>query len=183
MTDRLYRDDVARLIGIKRTSLGRVPLPEPDGHIAHGSRTRPWWWESTIIKWIASRPGRGWRRGRLDYLDGPDKSVRVVAEMTGLSTWRVRDICRKLGIPVRNVGRTWMISPDGVDRIAQYGELAHEDGRSQHGVRRSQERERAIEHAIDLYAQGYSLRRAGAEVGVSGQAVLNWLRERGKPTR
>lgn len=42
---------------------GRVTpsmAPLPDGQ--YDERT-PWWWESTIDEWNASRRGRGWRAG------------------------------------------------------------------------------------------------------------------------
>lgn len=59
---KLYRKDVAEMLGIKWRSLGGVRrLPEPDGREIEGGYARPWWWESTIVAFRASRPGRGGR--------------------------------------------------------------------------------------------------------------------------
>jgi hypothetical protein len=41
-----------------RGYVARGQAPKPDGH--HDART-PWWWESTVDRWKASRPGRGAR--------------------------------------------------------------------------------------------------------------------------
>lgn len=46
----------ARAAGRETPSLA----PPPDGQ--YDART-PWWWESTIDEWNASRRGRGWRAG------------------------------------------------------------------------------------------------------------------------
>ena len=35
-------------------------LPSPDGTLGN----RPWWWQSTIDQWQATRPGRGVGGGR-----------------------------------------------------------------------------------------------------------------------
>jgi hypothetical protein len=61
---KLYRTDLAALIGIRTDSLQRANPPEPDGRDIEDGHARPWWWESTARAWIASRPGKGWRGKR-----------------------------------------------------------------------------------------------------------------------
>jgi hypothetical protein len=61
---KLYRADLAALAGIKVDSLQRANPPAPDGRDIDGSHARPWWWESTAKRWLAARPGKGWRRSQ-----------------------------------------------------------------------------------------------------------------------
>jgi hypothetical protein len=68
---KLYNDDVAALLGITpatwrrynaATSNGhRRQAPPPDGTDIQRGHARPWWWETTIRTWQASRPGPGTR--------------------------------------------------------------------------------------------------------------------------
>ena len=55
---------VADLIGAKRETIHRYhvrgDMPPADEHV---SRT-PLWREETIKKWMATRPGHGWRAGK-----------------------------------------------------------------------------------------------------------------------
>lgn len=60
---KLYRVDMAELAGINIRSLGRANLPEPDGHDMERGHARPYWWEPTANEWLASRRGKGWRKG------------------------------------------------------------------------------------------------------------------------
>lgn len=65
VVDKLYRADVAALVGILPTSLGRAKLPPPDGYDIESGHARPWWRKATAQEWKANRPGRGnWRRSR-----------------------------------------------------------------------------------------------------------------------
>jgi hypothetical protein len=69
MGDRkLYIEDAAQLAGVTAATWrgycteapGRQrQAPAADGTDIQGGHARPWWWESTIEAWIASRPGRG----------------------------------------------------------------------------------------------------------------------------
>lgn len=60
---KLYREDVAELLGIKVRSLGRAGLPPRDGTDLEGGHARPFWYETTITRWLPERPGKGWRAG------------------------------------------------------------------------------------------------------------------------
>ena len=58
---KLYRADLAELIGVKVDSLNKLKLPERDGtDIEHG-KARPYWLLNTAREWVANRPGRGAR--------------------------------------------------------------------------------------------------------------------------
>jgi len=59
MQRKMYRADIAAMLGIKVRSLGRAKLPPPDGVDTEAGHARPWWWESTAEAWKKSRPGRG----------------------------------------------------------------------------------------------------------------------------
>jgi hypothetical protein len=62
MTDRkLYRADVAALLGVQVDTLNRYRLPVRDGTDIEAGKARPYWWEATIAEWNAQRPGRGAR--------------------------------------------------------------------------------------------------------------------------
>lgn len=58
---KLYRVDFATLIGVKVDSLNKYKLPDRDGTDIEGGKARPYWWESTVVAWNNSRPGRGAR--------------------------------------------------------------------------------------------------------------------------
>jgi hypothetical protein len=62
---KLYRVDMAELVGISIRSLGRANLPPPDGHDMQAGHARPWWKPATARAWKDQRPGKGWRRGRV----------------------------------------------------------------------------------------------------------------------
>lgn len=59
----LTSDQLAARIGIKRASVHRYrtrgDIPEPDEYVG---RT-PLWKSDRIEKWLAERPGQGWRKG------------------------------------------------------------------------------------------------------------------------
>ena len=61
MPKKLYRADLADLLGIKVDSLNRLKLPERDGTDIEAGKARPFWYEATARRWMASRPGRGAR--------------------------------------------------------------------------------------------------------------------------
>jgi hypothetical protein len=77
---KLYLDGVAELTGLGESTLrgyrargarrtaeqvaARPGMPEPDGTDVEAGHARPWWWESTIKAWMATRPGKDWRRGQ-----------------------------------------------------------------------------------------------------------------------
>lgn len=62
MADRkLYRADVAALLGVQVDTLNRYRLPVRDGTDVEAGKARPYWWETTITEWNARRPGRGAR--------------------------------------------------------------------------------------------------------------------------
>lgn len=61
---KLYRADLAALLGIKVDSLNKLKLPERDGTDVERGKARPWWWLSTAQAWKANRPGRGVGGGR-----------------------------------------------------------------------------------------------------------------------
>lgn len=58
---KLYRADLADLIGVKVDSLNKLKLPERDGTDIERGKARPYWWLSTARAWAASRPGQGAR--------------------------------------------------------------------------------------------------------------------------
>lgn len=58
---KLYRADLAELIGVKVDSLNKLKLPERDGTDIESGKARPYWWLSTAQAWNARRPGRGAR--------------------------------------------------------------------------------------------------------------------------
>ncbi len=58
---KLYRADVAALIGVQVDTLNRYHLPVRDGTDIEAGKARPWWWQSTIVEWESQRPGRGAR--------------------------------------------------------------------------------------------------------------------------
>lgn len=60
-TRKLYRADVAALLGVEINSLQRAGLPERDGTDIDGGKARPYWHPATIKAWAANRPGRGAR--------------------------------------------------------------------------------------------------------------------------
>jgi hypothetical protein len=57
--------DIADWAGIQeatwRAYVARARAPRADGHDEQG---RPWWWESTVRRWDATRPGQGVGGGR-----------------------------------------------------------------------------------------------------------------------
>lgn len=57
---RLTSAQAAPVAGLKDAASWRAARwrPEPDDH--HDART-PWWWETTVLRTIASRPGQGAR--------------------------------------------------------------------------------------------------------------------------
>jgi hypothetical protein len=61
---KLYRVDVAQVMDVKITSLSRYKLPERDGTDVDSGKARPFWYLETIQKWMAQRPGRGFRTDR-----------------------------------------------------------------------------------------------------------------------
>jgi len=74
-TDDSMTDDIvtghaaaAAVVGLKPSTFqsyvarGYAPAPDLPPHISSG-RARPRWRRSTLERWSASRPGRGWRRG------------------------------------------------------------------------------------------------------------------------
>jgi hypothetical protein len=61
---KLYREDIAEVLGISVRSMGRLKLPRRDGTDSDRGHARPYWWESTIKLWLPTRPGKGWRKGR-----------------------------------------------------------------------------------------------------------------------
>jgi len=61
---KLYRADVAAMVGILPSSLGRAKLPPPDGVDIEAGHARPWWKPSTAKAWLDARPGKGWRKSR-----------------------------------------------------------------------------------------------------------------------
>ena len=65
MRRKLYRADLAELAGIAYDSIGRANPPAPDGHDLEAGHARPWWHEATAKAWLANRPGKGWKRGRV----------------------------------------------------------------------------------------------------------------------
>lgn len=67
---RLYGEEVADLLGIAYSTWRgycteapnrRRQAPLEDGTDIERGHARPWWWESTITAWNATRPGRGAR--------------------------------------------------------------------------------------------------------------------------
>lgn len=56
----LNAGDVAERIGVKRATLSRYRLPEPDALLGVGPSARPGWLPATIDTWNGQRPGRGW---------------------------------------------------------------------------------------------------------------------------
>lgn len=68
MDRKLYSDEAAALVGVTPATWRRYcsesegrkrqAPPEDDTDLDHG-HARPWWWESTILAWVANRPGRG----------------------------------------------------------------------------------------------------------------------------
>lgn len=60
----LDRAMFAAKLGIEPGSVTRYvnrrEAPEPDGYVG----LSPWWYEATVTKWIAERPGTGNRRSR-----------------------------------------------------------------------------------------------------------------------
>lgn len=66
MTDRLFIEDVAGLLGVKRDTVVRWRFryddtPEPDGHRGRS----PFWTDPDAwTRWAAARPGRGAGGGR-----------------------------------------------------------------------------------------------------------------------
>jgi hypothetical protein len=61
MERKLYRADLAELIGVKVDTLNRYRLPPRDGTDIEAGKARPYWWLSTAERWIEERPGRGAR--------------------------------------------------------------------------------------------------------------------------
>jgi hypothetical protein len=66
--EKLYLIDIAKMKGVQPDTLSsersRGRMPEPDGVDLVGGHARPWWRPETARAWLASRPGKGWRRGR-----------------------------------------------------------------------------------------------------------------------
>ncbi|RCV51875.1 transcriptional regulator [Marinitenerispora sediminis] len=62
--ERLTADQAASLAGVRRDTwhsyVSRGQAPEPDGRVG---RT-PWWWRSTVERYLDSRPGQGARTDR-----------------------------------------------------------------------------------------------------------------------
>jgi len=58
---KLYRADLADLIGVKVDSLNKLKLPDRDGTDIERGKARPYWLLSTAKEWAANRPGRGAR--------------------------------------------------------------------------------------------------------------------------
>lgn len=57
----LSRPQVAARIGVRRETLNKYTLPEPDAMVGG----LPGWLPETIDSWQATRPGRGnWRKAR-----------------------------------------------------------------------------------------------------------------------
>jgi len=65
---KLYITDFAALAGLSEHTIGSyhrrgaARFPRPDGIDIEYGHARPWWWESTALKWQANRPGKGWKR-------------------------------------------------------------------------------------------------------------------------
>lgn len=61
--ERLTVAQAAGLAGVTpvtwRSYVSRGQAPPKDGQ--YDART-PWWWSTTVQRWIDARPGRGWRR-------------------------------------------------------------------------------------------------------------------------
>ena len=59
----LSTQDVAARLGVKPATVSGYRhhgyMPKPDGKLGN----TVWWWEATIDKWQAARPGRGWKKG------------------------------------------------------------------------------------------------------------------------
>lgn len=58
---KLYRTDLAELLGIKVDSLNKLKLPPRDGTDIERGKARPFWHIGTAKAWAAARPGRGAR--------------------------------------------------------------------------------------------------------------------------
>lgn len=67
---KLYRADLAELLGIKVDSLNRLKLPDRDGTDIERGKARPYWWLSTAKTWAANRPGQGARTDLHDRGEG-----------------------------------------------------------------------------------------------------------------
>jgi len=61
----LSLQDVADRLGVSRNSVAKYNLPEPDVVVGSGINAPRGWSAETIDAWNASRPGRGWRAGRV----------------------------------------------------------------------------------------------------------------------
>ena len=63
--DLLDRDGVAKLLNVEPATISsyvsRGQMPPPDLRLG----SAPVWYRATIEAWTASRPGQGWRRGRV----------------------------------------------------------------------------------------------------------------------
>lgn len=58
----LFRDDFARLLGVRW--LSKAGLPEPDGHVLEAGKARPVWYPPTVRKFLEGKVGRGVGGGR-----------------------------------------------------------------------------------------------------------------------
>ena len=56
---KLYRADLAELLGIAVDSVQRARPPAPDGYDIEAGHARPYWYSATVKAWIPTRPGRG----------------------------------------------------------------------------------------------------------------------------
>jgi hypothetical protein len=68
--EKLYADEAAAMVGVRPSTWRgycteapgrRRQAPQADGTDIEAGHARPWWWESTIREYIATRPGRGSR--------------------------------------------------------------------------------------------------------------------------
>ena len=65
MTDKLYRADVAEMLGVKINSLARLGLPERDGTDVERGKARPFW------------------QPEVKFRSGSQNDLAVASELTG----------------------------------------------------------------------------------------------------
>ena len=65
LPQKLYVEDVAARTGVDdaawRAYVARGHAPHPNGRDIIRGRAQPWWYADTIERWIAGRPGSGYR--------------------------------------------------------------------------------------------------------------------------